>query len=731
MSPFSPAFSTVVITLSATSTNASFASDICDVATNIAGVRVYNDGADGYYAIPECFWTLSSTFSFFAASNVIITGSAAQPDPLLRFSALYTYIELNNVRLINPRTTYIPSSLAYPQGYYPYPMNWSSFLSRIPLINSLTLSGATLQGTLPSSLPSTLQSVDVSRNELTGTLPAIFSNVSLTAADVALNASSNRLSGTVPSSLFSAYNAGIVYRGFFDLSYNGLSGTLPATIFSPVTHASAGSVYVWLDLTSNKLTGALPSNILDVAVAENSYIWLFLGGNSLTGSLSANFFPSSIFRAGSVTVDVSNNQLTGTIPSNLFSNILATSSQLYNMRLKAANNKLTGSIPNFWPSAASDAPLLRADFDFSGNQLTGSVPDGYLAPLDTDVSLNQLYEIYWKLGSNQLSGSISPNLVNASSGLYTLGYYLNDNMFTGSLPATFSASGSLGYLALSLANNRLGGTLPTTCWDKVGGPDFSEFDLDISRNAFSGSIPDAFLSPISVNAYSMRLNASNCGFTGTIPQSLRKNVRIVELQLNDNKLSGSFPSALMFDESRDIPYDSLTVSVAGNQMNGTFTIPSLNNPYPVYVNVSRNAFSSISVDPAANYVVSLDVSLNYDMSGTVPSFWFNESSVLTTFSAAHTAMNGTFPVSIAPVLPLRKLDLSFTQIYFCNRSPETAWNSTQMTSCNLRVSSAHDCPTYLPSRCDTAYPVGAATTLSGSIFLSIFAALLSAILVIM
>ena len=198
-----------------------------------------------------------------------------------------------------------------------------------------------------------------------------------------LDLSTNRLSGSLPSSLGNLTNLEVLW-----LYDNQLSGSLPSSLGN-LTNLEV------LDLSSNQLSGSIPSELGRLTKLE----WLGLYENQLSGSL-----PSSL---GNLTnlegLGLASNQLSGSIPSEL--------GRLTNLEvLDLSTNRLSGSLP----SSLGNLTNLEGLY-LSSNQLSGSIPSelGRLTNLEVLA-----------LSSNQLSGSI-PSELGRLTNLTTL--YLSFN----------------------------------------------------------------------------------------------------------------------------------------------------------------------------------------------------------------------------------------------------------------------------------------------------------------
>jgi uncharacterized repeat protein (TIGR01451 family) len=205
-----------------------------------------------------------------------------------------------------------------------------------------------LTGNLPDLSPLTaLQSVNLSINQLTGTIPTELGNlVNLTE----LNLGGNQLTGTIPTEL-----GNLVALTQLKLSNNQLTGSIPTVLGNLVNLTALG-------LDNNQLTGSIPTELGNLVALTQ----LDLSNNQLTGSI-----PTVLGNPVNLTaLNLSANQLTGSIPTEL-GNLVA----LTGLYLHA--NQLTGTIPDLSRLTA----LTNTDLGY--NQLTGETAGSALAK-DTD-----------------------------------------------------------------------------------------------------------------------------------------------------------------------------------------------------------------------------------------------------------------------------------------------------------------------------------------------------------
>ncbi|CAA2980479.1 systemin receptor SR160 [Olea europaea subsp. europaea] len=368
------------------------------------------------------------------------------------------------------------------------------------------------QGFFPpflSDLCSTIVELDLSFNNLTGTVPESLGTCS---ALVLLDISNNNFSGELPiDTLLKLSNL----KGLM-LSSNNFIGALPDS-FSKLVNLET------LDVSSNNISGLIPSGICQDP--RNSLQVLFLQNNLFTGPI-----PESLSNCSQlVSLDLSFNYLTGTIPSSLGS-----LSKLKDMIMWL--NQLHGEIPQEL-MYLSNLENLILDF----NELTGSIP----ASLSNCTNLNWI-----SLSNNHLSGEIPASLGRLNS-LAIL--KLGNNSFFGSIPGELGDCRSL--LWLDLNTNFLNGTIPPALFKQSGniavavltGKRYVYIKNDGSKQCHGagnllefGEIRQEQLDRISTR--------HPCNFTrvyrGITQPTFNHNGSMIFLDLSYNKLEGSIPKEL-------------------------------------------------------------------------------------------------------------------------------------------------------------------------------------------
>lgn len=451
-----------------------------------------------------------------------------------------------------------------------------------------------------------------------------------------------QMTGTLPSSLPS-----ILSR--FEVPKNSFSGTIPAGLLSNLAFSSP----VVLDLQSD---GTSPS------------------------SISAGTYPTP----SAIDYDLSDNKLTGTIPASLFEPLVG-HTRYGTVRFSAASNELAGTIPDFWTNTVLNEPSM-INLDFSDNNLEGTLPSYMNSLAVSSYTLN--------LSSNKLTGTVPHTLLESSSIFSSYYLFLDNNQLSGALPSNLSM-GSLCSITVSLASNKITGTLPSAFFSKPQ----QKLALDLSRNDLTGSIPSDFLyahtdlgDPIWAT-----LSLSYCGLSGSIPASIRGNIRFANFDFSYNDLSGTIPSIMTVSA----PSNTLTLNAAHNKLTGRLSFPSLTDAFYFHVNVSHNELTELVFESdEVKYITSLDVSYNKNLTGNFSIGLFDTESYLEVLNASHTSLSVEFPdlSRHSLVQRLHSLNLSSTNIDFC--AGGSLWSVPTLVSCDLGyVNASKTCISAYPALC--------------------------------
>ncbi|XP_039051255.1 probable LRR receptor-like serine/threonine-protein kinase At2g24230 isoform X2 [Hibiscus syriacus] len=258
---------------------------------------------------------------------------------------------------------------------------------------------------LPSDLwgLGTLQSLNLSSNQISGSLPNNFGNFGLLEV---IDLSGNNFSGEIPAAISSLLSLQVL-----NLAGNGFQWSIPKGILNCKSMVS-------LDLSSNRLNGSLPDGF---GAALPKLKTLNLAGNEILGrdtdfkemisltslNISRNLFKGSImgfFQGQLQVIDLSRNQFQGHFSqkfpriemllgleylnlskTGLIGHIPGEISQLSHLHtLDVSSNHLTGQIPSL---ANKSLKVL----DVSRNNLTGEFPFSLLEKLPSMKRYNFSY----------------------------------------------------------------------------------------------------------------------------------------------------------------------------------------------------------------------------------------------------------------------------------------------------------------------------------------------------
>jgi len=443
-----------------------------------------------------------------------------------------------------------------------------SFMN-ICTLHSLSMYGNNLTEDLPSILHSlsigcirnSLQHLDLTYNQIVGSLP----DLSVFSALKSLDLSYNRLNGKIAEgnklptqleslSISSNFLEGGIPKSFgnacalqnLDMMYNNLSDE-----FSMIMHHLSGCARYSLErlyLSMNKINGTLPNLSI-----FSSLKWLYVNRNRLNGEIQKDIqLPPQLER-----LRLQSNSLNGVFTDYHFVNISKLS------YLDLSNNALTLAFTRDWipPFQLSSIRLgscmlgltfpkwLRTQnkfvyIDISNAGIEDMVPRWFWEklvfrnPISVNISNNHFYgkipDLYTNnsililsLASNQFKGPIPPFLRGS------MFLDLSDNNFSDSL-SFLCASGPVEALyQLDLSNNQLSGQIPD-CWSQFKSLAY----IDLSQNKFSGKIPTSLGLLPGLQALSLRNN----NLTHGIPLSLRHCTKLVMLDMSENKLSGHIPA---------------------------------------------------------------------------------------------------------------------------------------------------------------------------------------------
>ena len=359
--------------------------------------------------------------------------------------------------------------------------------------------------------------------------------------------------------------------------------------------------------------------------------------------------------------------LTGTISSGLFNKTTPSA----DMTLLMSGNNLSGSIPNglITPWTGASKGTLVIDFSFCG--LVGTIPSDLFQPLASVSTASFL------INNNKLTGPLGR--FPSQFGRMSFSFNAAFNRLSGTLPASIISLPQFRSIIFAVSSNMLSGSLPSQffapSWTKVGADTVT---IDLTSNAFSGSIPPTFLTGgMALNGsvgdvpFSVNLAAShNPGIIGRIPEALFKAIPDADtsvaltLILTNTSVSGSPPASLCRRQN------TMFLVLDNTKLNGAIPADW----------ASGCVFNVISLMNCPNFV------------STVPTSLFANSSVKT-FYARNTPLYGLMPEMSATTTAL---DLSSTNIDFCGSSNASlsAWGYPIITvphTCSFQLTSACAC----------------------------------------
>ncbi|KAJ6693459.1 hypothetical protein OIU85_004246 [Salix viminalis] len=252
-----------------------------------------------------------------------------------------------------------------------------------------------------------------------------------------------------------------------------------------------------LDFMWNRITGSIPPAIGNI----KSLKLLLLNGNQLTGSLPEELGYLPILDR----IQIDQNYISGPIPKS-FANLNST--KHFHMN----NNSISGQIP----AELSRLPNL-AHFLLDNNNLSGTLPpDLYKLPK----------LLILQLDNNHFDGSTIPSSYGSMTQLLKLS--LRNCSLQGPMP-DLSRIPYLGYLDLSF--NQLAGPVPPNKLSK------NITTIDLSNNALNGTIPDYFSELPLLQLLSIANNSLTGSVPSTIWQTRTNGNEGLELHFENNRLS--------------------------------------------------------------------------------------------------------------------------------------------------------------------------------------------------
>ncbi|VAH96034.1 unnamed protein product [Triticum turgidum subsp. durum] len=514
---------------------------LSDWLKGMSGLRVLDlSGNSLSGVVPHSIGNLSSLIKLDISFNKL-KGTLSEIH-FANLSRLDTLDLASNWFRIVVKQSWVPPFQLINLGLHHCPVGpeFPSWLQSQTRIETIDLGNTGIRGALPDwiwNFSSSMTSLDVSTNKITGKLPASLEQSKMLKT---LNMRSNKLEGNIPDLPFSVQ--------VLDLSANNLSGSLPQSFQDKELH--------YLSLSENFISGVIPAEFCKMKSME----LIDLSKNNLYGELPNCWHQESKLYV----IDFSSNNLWGEIPStigylsslmslhlskNNLSGILPTSLQSCQtlVFLDLAENNLSGNIPRWIGDSLKSLILVSLGF----NQFSGEIPE----------ELSQLPALqYLDLSNNKLSGPI-PRFLGKLTAFYLVNqealclanqnklpvlqfkvYGIGDayfSMYLDSVEATWKGrrlhfEGILCVLTgIDLSGNLLTGEIPSG----IGFLSGIRF-LNLSRNHIEGSIPSELGNMTIMESLDLSWN----GLLGPVPHSLMSLAFVSIMDFSYNDLSGEIPS---------------------------------------------------------------------------------------------------------------------------------------------------------------------------------------------
>lgn len=398
------------------------------------------------------------------------------------------------------------------------------------------------------------------------------------------------------------------------LDHNLLSGTIPPELGN-LTALTTLSLY------SNNLTGDIPPDLGNCGSLTN----LWLDQNSLSGTI-----PDSLAKLKSLaSVFLAQNRLTGQVPP-----FFASLPSLWQLDL--GSNLLTGPLP---PALFQNTKLV--DFSVSSNNLTGDITSA----LELLSNLPNVQNIY--LENNSFSGTLPAAIGNATTlTALTLGMQTG-KQFGGRIPPEIGKLTNLTRLGLHDSN--FSGAIPAELGNMT-----SLTSLELGRNQLSGAIPPEIGNLVNLELLQLFVN----NLTGTIPSALGLSLtNLKNISLSDNTLQGPIPESFSYMTSLE------GLWLHNNQLSGVIPLdfgkfmPNL-TLFIVRNNLLKGPFpNGLLQSKKLNWV---DVGHNA-LDGEVPVGFGSGGSSFEYLDLSYNLFTGTLPVDLGANGRIRRLDMSGNQ----------------------------------------------------------------------
>ncbi|XP_071734431.1 receptor-like protein EIX2 [Rutidosis leptorrhynchoides] len=403
----------------------------------------------------------------------------------------------------------------------------------------LDISSAGISDSVPvwfwDQLPLILKFLNLSSNELRGTLPDITSDFEYYPG---LDLSNNRFEGRVPllpSKLASLNLSGNKFQGnlsflcridgeltFIDLSNNSFSGSLSDDCWSQFQKL------VILDLSNNNLSGKIPLSFRLLSQLEA----LYLRKNAFVGELPMSLSNCTNLRF----LDLGENKLSGKIPAWVGERL----TRLYVLVLRS--NIFNGSLPTQM-CLLNNLNIL----DLSNNGLVGNIPGcfgNFTSMFSKKSGDDMAYHSYHAYHFSSGPGHVFTS--DPAFGEVLESFVDNALVAWKGIERSFGTSILELLKIIDLSNNRLSGEFPFEIARLV-----ELVSLNISLNKLHGELPKDIGNLTSLNS----LDLSRNQFSGKIPSSLSQLNGLGVLDLSYNNLSGKIPTGTLLQGFNSSSYE--------------------------------------------------------------------------------------------------------------------------------------------------------------------------------
>ncbi|XP_071699045.1 uncharacterized protein [Rutidosis leptorrhynchoides] len=510
----------------------------------------------------------------------------------------------------------------------------SPVFSSLDHLTELTLDGNDFIGEFNPSNLTSIRFINISNNAFSGGLD--WNYLSLPNLEV-LDVYNNNFSFPLPTEI-----ASLKKLKHFDLGGNYFYGKIPKIYGNLAT-------LEYLSLAENDLHGKIHVQLGNLTNLKEIYLGYY---NVFEGGIPKEFGNL----VSLIHMDLSSCELDGPIPPELGNlNSLDT--------IYLHINRLSGPIPKQLGNLTTLTYL-----DLSANALSGEIPIEF-------ANLKQLKLL--NVFMNRLHGWSIPNFVAEYTELETLGLWSNN--FTGVIPENLGRNQNLRELDFS--SNKLTGTIPRDlCASKQlrivillknflfgSVPDdlgscSSLVRVRLGENYLNGSIPDGLIYLPELNLLELQNNYLS-GNLSEYQNSSSRLVKLIQLNLSNNQLSGSLPVSLSNFSSLQI------FLIAGNRLSGLIptTIGQLRQVSNL--DLSENSLSGKIPPDIGNciHLTYLDLSQN-NLSGFIP-HEISNIRILNYLNVSRNHLNDSIPKSIETMRSLTVADFSFNNL--AGELPET------------------------------------------------------------